>query len=273
MDADADNPQFVWQPLTPRGIAAFAHASLGRLLLVQLVVALVAGSAVAWFLQRDWFPEITEAVGRLPAKGQIFAGRLDWDGESPQTLAEGRFLALTVDLDHTGGARSPAHVQIEFGRTDFRVLSLFGYARGKYPRGWTLAFNRPELAPRWGAWAPAVLAMGVGAVALALLLVWGLLATVYCGPAWLGGFFANRDLSLWQSWHLAGAALMPGALFMTGAILLYGLGALDLVRLTAAAVLHLAIGWLCLAFSLPCLPRHPEAASGKTNPFESKRRK
>jgi hypothetical protein len=42
-------PRQAWQPFTPRGVAAFAAASLGRLLLVQglvaaLVAALVAGN-------------------------------------------------------------------------------------------------------------------------------------------------------------------------------------------------------------------------------------
>ena len=33
---------FAWEPLTPRGVAAFARARLGRLLLVQFIAALLA---------------------------------------------------------------------------------------------------------------------------------------------------------------------------------------------------------------------------------------
>ena len=126
MSASDDKAQIAWQPLTARGVAAFARASLGRLLLVQLIVALLAAGTVVWFLHECWFPTIGEAIRGLPPQGEIRAGSLDWTGPSPARLAEGRFLAIAVDLDHTGEARSPAHVQVEFGRADFKVYSLLG---------------------------------------------------------------------------------------------------------------------------------------------------
>ena len=129
-----------------------------------------------------------------------------------------------------------------------------------------MAFNRTELGPWWGAWAPAILAMVAGLVVAGLMVSWACLATVYFLPAWLVGFFANRDLSLRGSWRLAGAALMPGALFMCAAIFLYGWGALDLVRLAVAAAVHWVMGWVYLFASPFCLPRHP-AAAAKANPF------
>jgi hypothetical protein len=174
---------------------------------------------------------------------------------------------LVVDLDHSGEARSPAHVQVEFGRTDCLVFSLLGYVRAAYPRGWIVAFNRTELGPWWGAWAPDILALAAGLVVVGLMVAWACLATVYFLPVWLLGFFANQDLTLRGSWRLAGAALMPGALFMCAVILLYGCGALDLVRLAVAGALHLAIGWGYLIICPLCLPRHPAAAAGKANPF------
>ena len=155
--------RFAWQPLTVRGVAAFASATLGRLLLVQFIVALLAAGTVVWFVQRAWFPTIGEAIRQLPPEGEIRSGRLDWRGPTPVCLAEGRFLALVVDLDHTGEARSPAQVQVEFGRADFKVYSLFGCLPGAYPRSWAVAFNRTELGPWWGAWAPAILAVRGGA--------------------------------------------------------------------------------------------------------------
>src|ERR1035438_8910206 len=85
-------------------------------------------------------------------------------------------------------------------------------------------------------------------------------------PGWLIGFFANRDLSLRGSWRLAGAALMPVALFMCAVIFLYGCGGLDLVRLTVAGALHLVMGWVYLIISPLRLPRHP-AAAATVNPF------
>ena len=134
MNASDDKALFAWQPLTLRGVAAFARASFGRLLLVQLIVALLAAGTVVWFLHHAWFPAVSDAVRALPTEGAISSGRLNWPVSSPAWLAEGRFLALVVDLEHAGEARSPAHVQIEFGRTDFKVYSLFGSLRIAYPR-------------------------------------------------------------------------------------------------------------------------------------------
>jgi hypothetical protein len=266
MNASVEKAQFAWQPLTVRGVAAFARAPLGRLLIVQLIVALLAAGTVVWFLHRAWFPVISEAIRQLPLQGELRSGRLDWPGPTPARLAEGRFLALVVDLDHAGEARSPAHVQVEFGRTDYLVFSLLGYVQGAYPQGWAVAFNRTELGPWWGAWAPAILALAAGLVVVGLMVTWACLATVYSLPVWLVGFFANRDLGLWGSWRLAGAALMPGALFMCAVVILYGCGALDLVRLAAAAALHLVMAWVYLLISPWCLPRH-SAAAVKANPF------
>jgi hypothetical protein len=217
-------------------------------------------------VQKAWFPTIGEAIRQLPQEGEIRFGRLDWPGASPTLLAEGRFLAFVVDLDHIGAARSPAQVQVEFGREDFKIYSLFGYLQGAYPRHWVVAFNRTELVPWWGAWAPPILAILAGLVASGLMLSWACLATVYCLPVWLIGFFADRECSLGGSWRLAGAALMPGALLMCVATLMYGWGALDPVRLTVVGGVHLVVGWLYLVFSPLRLPPH-QAASRTLNPF------
>ena len=266
MDSSAGKLPVAWQPLTLRGVAAFARASLGRLLIVQFMVALLAAGTVVWFLHKAWFPQISEAIRQLPPQGVLRSGRLDWQGATPSRLAEGRFLALVVDLDHGGEARSPAHLQVEVGRTDCMVFSLLGYLRGAYPQGRAVAFNRTELGPWWGAWAPAFLAMAAGLVLVGLMVTWACLATVYFLPVWLLGFFANRDLSLRGSWRLAGAALMPGALLMCAVVFIYGFGALDLVRLAVAGALHLVVGWVYLIIGPLNMPRHP-AVTVKENPF------
>jgi hypothetical protein len=262
-----EKPPIAWQPLTPGGVAAFARASWSRLLVVQLIVALLAAGAVVWFLRAAWFPVIDDAIRQMPEQGEIRSGRLDWLGDSPTLLAEGRFLALAVDLDHEGQARSPAHLQVEFGRRDVQIFSLFGFVRERYPLGWAVGFNHADLAPWWGAWAPAILAIAGGLVLAGLMLIWMLLSALYSLPAWLVGFFWNRNLRLGGSWRLAGASLMPGALLLTAAVVLYGLGVLDLLQLGVAAAAHLVIGWVYLCAGPLALPRHPLAAEVKKNPF------
>jgi len=66
---------------------------------------------------------------------------------------------------------------------------------------------------------------------------------------------------------LAGAALMPGAIFFTMAILFYSFGALDLVRLAVAAGIHIIIGWAYVVAGVISSPRQQGIDPGKKNPF------
>ena len=264
MTASKSSPT-AWEPLTPRGVAAFARARLGRLLVVQFIVAVLAAVAVDCFLDLGCFPTITAAIKQLPDQGDIRTSQLKWHGESPALLAEGGFLAFDVDLEHTGQIHSPAQVQIEFGRETVRVFSLLGYREWNYPPGWIVAFNRTELEPLWDAWRPDILAIATGAIIVGLMLAWAVLATVYFFPVWLVCFFADRELNFRQCWRLAGAALLPGALLLAAAIAFYGLGALDLIQMSFAFGAHLVLGWIYLFISPLFLQR--VSPSEKRNPF------
>ena len=267
MSTSAQSSSVAWEPLTPRGVAAFARASLGRLWLAQLIVALLAGAVTAWFLYEEWLPVIREGIRHLPAEGEIRNATLDWRGDSPAQLAGNHFLRLVVDLDHKGELGHQGHLQIELGRTNVEVISLFGYLTADYPANGALPFNRSQLTPWWGAWEPALLA-GTGLLTvLALMLAWTALATLYCVPVWIIVFFQNRDLNLRQSWRLAGAALLPGALFLLAAMLSYSFGWLDLIQLGAAFGLHFVIGWIYLFLGPMFLPRDPEVPKVKPDPF------
>ena len=261
-------PTFAWEPLTPRGVAAFAHATLSRLLLVQFIVALLAAASVVWFLDDGCFPTISAAIQNLPASGEIRSGKLDWQGDPSQMLAEGKFLAFDVDLDHSGQIHSTADVQFEFGRDSIQIFSLLpGYSEIFYLPNRGAPFNRTELEPLWGAWAVDILFLAFIAVTLALLSSWWLLATLYFLPVWLLTFYANRDLNFRACWKLSGAALLPGALLMAAGVLLYDAGFLDLVSLGFVFAAHLALGWIYLFLSHLFMPRISEAIT-KANPFK-----
>jgi hypothetical protein len=258
-------PKFAWEPLTPRGVAAFARASFERLFVVQAVFALIAAASVVWILSDGIFPTLDAAIGQLPDAGGIHAGKLDWRDDSPLLLAEGKILAFSVDLEHGGAIRSPADFQFEFGRASVRIFSLFGEAELDYPAGYLIAANQRDARPAWGAWAPNLLGLAAIGTFLGLLLVWAALATVYFLPVWLICFFANRDLDFRASWKLAAAALMPGAALLSLALVLYDLGAFDLVQLCFAFGMHLVIGWIYLFVSPLFLNRVLPAE--KKNPF------
>ncbi|MEI6193970.1 MAG: hypothetical protein WCS42_06530 [Verrucomicrobiota bacterium] len=265
MDA-IENPVFAWEPFTPRGVAAFAHARLGRLVLVQFIVALIAAASVTWFLEDSVCPVLQTAIQNLPDKGEIRSGKLDWRGDSPKLLAEGRFLAFDVDLDHGGKINSTADVQIEFGQEEIWSFALLGYTEFAYPAGQAIAFNRTDLEPLWGAWRSTIIFGAAMAVALGLLACWWLLATLYFLPVWLLGFFVNRDLNFRRSWKLSGAALLPGALLMAAGILLYDFGAVDIVQFGFICGGHILLSWLYLFVSLVFVPGIPAVLPGG-NPF------
>jgi hypothetical protein len=272
MSASVESP-VAWQPLTFRGVAAFARARLSRLLLVQFVVATLAAAAVVGFLSDSCFPIVRVAIRSLPATGEIRSGRLDWTNQAAQVLAEGRFLAFFVDPEHSGQIRSPAtDVQIEFGRESVRVFSLLGYLEWPYPPDYIIAFNRTELEPLWGAWEPAWLAIMVLVVVVGLMALWALLATVYLLPVRLVGFLANRRLDFRGSWKLAGAALLPGALLLTVAIVLFNLGGLDLIQFCLLFAAHVAVAWVYLWVGPLLLPRTEPQPTGD-NPFSTARTK
>ncbi len=267
MNTTAPATPAAWEPLTPRGVAIFARAPLWRLLLTQFTVAMLAAGVTGWFLMEDWFPVVRAAIRHLPDQGEIRDQRLDWRGSSPVKLAGNRFLGLGVDLDHTGQLARESQVQLEFGRRNLFLIVSPVRTSMDYPAGWRIAFNRPELDSRWGAWETPLLGITAFIILAGLMIIWALLATVYCLPVRLITLYENRDLNWGQSWRLAGAALMPGALFLTFAQLLYALGSLTLLELGLAWALHLVIGWIYLFISPFFLPRHPSAEAVRGNPF------
>jgi hypothetical protein len=256
-----------WEPLTPRGIAAFAGAPFRRLFLVQLIVALLAAGAVAWSLKSAWLPVVRAAIRQLPAEGEIRDEQLDWRGEPSVQLAGNHFLGIGVDLNHSGQLGREAQLQVEFGRKNARVSSMLGYEVIDYPPGWRMAFNRTELDPWWGAWEPWIAVIAAASTVLALLASWSVLATLYCVPVKLIPLFENRNLSWGQSWRLAGAALMPGALFLTCGIVAWSLNFFDLIQLGGMGILHVVIGWIYLFISPLFLPRLSRTATPRDNPF------
>jgi len=261
---------FTTEPITPRGVVGFAYAGVRRLWLGQLIAASLVALSVLWFFNDSCVPAVDKAIHQLTGTGEILSGELAWHGETPVILSEERFLALVIDLNHTGAIHCTSDVQVEFGRDSIRVFSLLGYTDFYYPYNppeQIIPVSREALEPLWGAWLPEIQAVLVAIVILGLLVLWNVLGTLYWLPVWLAGFFAGRDLGGPAAWRLAGASLLPCGLLLALGIFLFDFGVLDLVQISFVIAAHLLLGWIYLFFSLLFLPRRGSAKKSKKNPF------
>ncbi len=258
----------VWQPLTFSGVASFARARWTRLLLLQSIVAVFIVSIVVVFLGRCWFPVMTQAVQGLSDFGAVRGARLAWPHTEAVVLAENRFLGLVVDLEESGSTGQVADLQLKFTRERIKVVSLFGYTSFPYPGGVEIELNRQTLDPWWNAWRPAFVFGGAFATVLFLVASWSVLSVVYALPVRVLAWLAGRVASLGKSWRIASAALLPGAAWMGGAMLLYALEHLSLIGLGVAFGLHFVVGWVYVIGAPFCLPRQAQdALTNGHNPF------
>ncbi len=253
--------------MTPAGVAAFARATPSRLLVVETVCASLAAGALVCLLATAWFPVVREAIRKLPDQGVIRNGELTAPRLAPAILAENTLFAISVNPESRRRSTSVADVRVEFGKRECRIDGLLGALVFRYPRTWTFEFNRHDLEPWWGAWELMILGLAALLTVVSLLLLWALLGALYCWVPRALAFFADRQLSWAGSWRLASAALLPGALLMTLALLLYSLGLLDLVRFGIVAALHLVVGWVYLVLGALALAKAPVAEATAENPF------
>ena len=259
-------PRQAWQPFTPRGVAAFALATLTRLVLVQLAVAALVAFALLWYLRVAWSPVVTESIQHLPEAGVIQRGELIYGGEPLARLAENKRLALVVDLAGTREAGHVADLEIVFEKNRVVLRGPLGNWWQPYDARYSFSFNRPELGPWWGAWQWPILALVALATVISLFVMWWGLAFLYVPLVKLLAFFADRAVTWRGAWRLSAAALLPGAALVGLALVLHGFGAVDLLGFALLYALHLLAGLIFNCTSPFFLPKFSEAVSQK-NPF------
>lgn len=254
-------------PFTVRGVGRVAIAPIGRLFLIELVVALAITAVFGLFVNANWFSQITTAIGNLPGRGELNRGVFLWQGDSPVQLAGNKFIAFAIDPNHEADLGHEADLCVELGYTDVQLHSLLGYTRIPYPKNWRVTIERTQLEPWWNAWAPVILLCACATVMVILLIFWAVLAIVYMPLAALIAFLADRKLTLLGGWKLASAAQMPGALCIGVGILLYGVGWIDLVKLGGFVALQFFVVWFFVLVTPFTLERvcTPEIFRG--NPF------
>lgn len=269
MDTETQAQKTAWQPLTPAGVARFAMATVGRLMVAQLAVALVVAATVIWFCAVRIGPVISLATQRLPEEAALRNGNLV--GAASGLLAESRFISLGVELEGAIGIGT-ADLQLKFAQDGFDVCSLLGCVSLYYPQT-SLGIGRSVAEPWWGAWQPVIIVMiGVKTV-IFLFLSWNILALLYQWIARFGAWFGDRDLSPRGSRLLAGAGQLPAALFVAAAILLYGMQVIDLVRFLVFYALHFVIAWIYIFVAAFFVKRDGGGRSLSENPFASAQEK
>jgi hypothetical protein len=256
-----------WQPLTFGGVAAFAHGTLGRLLRVQMVVALVHAAVLLWFFSTAWLPVLHQTLIQLPGEAGLQHGQLFWKGRSPVVLGETAFLGLALNAagPHTPG--TTADLEILLTPEAVRFTSLLGHSSLPYPSGWSLDLSQQNATAWWQAWRRALF-VGFLTVAFTLTMVFGwILGLAACWPVLLVGRLLRRDLTAGGAWRLAVAAGLPAGLMVSAAVLLYGANRVSLLGLLLAWVVHFLVLAVYGFFAPWRLPRRNRGTSPAANPF------
>jgi hypothetical protein len=260
-------PPAAWQPFTFGGVAAFANARLTRLLAAELATAVLVAASAVWLLHRAYCPIILQAIQKMPETARVADGALQ--GVPDTLMAESPFLAIVAKPQAGGEIGQDADLQIQLRQNDVCTGSVFWPDWGwdiQYGRGTSINLARSNLEPWWSAWQPVLLAGAAGAGVLSLLLVWAVLAVIYMAPAKFIAWVADRFLTWGGAWRLASAALLPGAVVMAVAIMLYAWSAIDLVGLSFFIAIHMMIGWIYLVGG-SCKATRLLPDESKRNPF------
>jgi hypothetical protein len=260
------------QPFTVGGVAGFAHARIGRLLLASMIFGVLTGLAVMFLGARGWAPALDEVVAALPETGAIQNGSLRWPERSGRLLGANRFLSLEVVLNDAPRESASADLSIEVHPTYFLFRSVLGAMTLPYPAMFNLALDRPTAVPAWGAWRMPALVALVPMTAVLLIVTWSALAIPYTLFALPIGALFRRDLSFRSAWKLCVAAQLPGSLLMTFALALYASGQVSVLFVIIMLVAHFiptVLYILCAPLLAP--KRAPIGPPGK-NPFNKSER-
>lgn len=247
-----------WQPFTGGGIAAFAHASTTRTLVVQATAAALVGAVFVGSITTAWFPVLERGMQSLPAQASIRASTLNWPDARARRLAENAALEWVVRP--TSGPAPNAlgqssDIRLELQRHGFRIQGPLGHWDQPYPSSWEVPLGRIPALAAWQSWKPYLgLAVGSG-VAFLLIACWWLMAAAYCIPAWLVAHLFGKRPSLAQAWRLASAALLMGAVVGAAGVAAYAHGLIRIPGLVASQAIHVPVPWLWLLWGILSMDR------------------
>jgi hypothetical protein len=192
---------------------------------------------------------LEEAISRLPNRGEIRGGKLDWPADSPLLLTESPLVRMEIDLEGTAGINEMADLGFTLKREGEEFVRCLAFMKRPYPPDWVMPFNRDDLEPWWGARRPFILisiAGLVGSVAVLLLVRAGntlFVARLPCLSFYLGSHSNLVD----TAGNLAAAALLREAIVCRCALWLYvDATSINLIGLLESAVRNSATDWIGL---------------------------
>jgi len=172
---------------------------------------------------------------------------------------------MILNLDPEGDTGQAADFQWEIGRHSDRLRSLLGFLDLPPRHQLNMPLDPVQTLAWWTSFQPLLLAGIASGTMIFLGISWVSLMLVYAPGARFIAFYFDRHCDASGALKLTAAALLPGALFLTGAIALYGLRWIPLIALLIAFALHFPIGWIYVAFAPLHLPKLNSNSKG--NPF------
>jgi hypothetical protein len=263
------------QPFTFGGVARYASAGIGRVLLTALIFAVSGAAVLSRVAGHCWWPVITEAVESLPEKARIQEGALQVEEKDAGLLAANQFLSLQLTASEKWQESAPVDFAVQLGKDQLMFSSLFGDTALPYAGNVVVILNRATVWPIWGAWKAPLLAGVFIAGVVSLILGWFALAVVYAPVVLFIGGIAKRELCFVRAWKLAVAAQWPASLLMTFALALYSTGEIGLLFVLTMLVAHFIPSILNLLIAPFFLPKAAREKGGKEkeNPFATEKGK
>lgn len=257
--------------MTPGGVASYANAPLGQLISTQGAVAFLLWLTSMFYLSQSWAPAIDSTIEQIPLGARIHEGRLLIPSREPVIFSDNRLVGIVWAKEGAPGPTSD--IEIRLMPDECRIATMIGYLPLPYPPYDSQPIEKDTLSPRWGAWRPAIIPLVAGAFTLFIWASWVVLAAIYAWPIRVAIFFRDKLTSRLGSWKLCSAALMPGALLLTAAILFYTLGRIPIAGLIIAFASHFVLGWIFVFSGAVALPLIPEAERMRGNPFSKEKKK
>ncbi len=254
-------------PLTLPGTVAFSRRSAAWLLLVWLLLAGLASATCLWFIHSRWIPVAEESIESFPTTLLLENGEVDPLPTSEPIQHQNGFLSIVATGSTQSHGNLTADFQITITPNELRFHSLLGHLALPYPAETMIDLAPAFLKPWWKARKVPYTVVAFGTIMICLLVTWIGLASLYFFPIIVLAYFRDRRCQFWKTWRLGGSVLIPGALIMTLAILLYGFHLLNLLGLLVAAALHIVVPWLYVFGTIKHIPRVNAILPRGKNPF------